>query len=130
MTPTDQAALNHLTQFLKRNPQILLAAYGKHAEGNEMQEFQSYCENPSNWQMLGPRPPIEDDYFKGNSIGVYIEGVTPNQYVEPTNTVPASKVAFMRYFAVLDEMSDCGFNLLEIKDGGFRVGQLADNWPE
>ena len=130
MTPTDQAALTYLAEFLKRNPQILKTAYGKNAEGNEMQEFQSYCENSSNWQMLGPRPPNEDDYFKGTSIGVYLEGSTPNEYVEPTNTVPAVKVAQMRYFAVLDEMSDCGFNLLEMKDGSFRVGQLADNWPE
>ena len=87
-------------------------------------------QNPSNWQMLGPRPPNEDDYCKGTSIGVYLEGSTPNEYLEPTNTVPAVKVAQMRYFAVLDEMSDCGFNLLEMKDGSFRVGQLADNWPE
>ena len=130
MTPTDQAALIYLTEFLKRNPQILEVAYGEHAEGNEMQEFQSYCEDRSNWQMLGPRRVTIDDYFKGSSIGVYEEGVTPNAYVEPTGTVPGSKVALMRYFAVLEEMSDCGFNLLEMKDGSFRVGQLADNWPE
>jgi hypothetical protein len=80
--------------------------------------------------MWGPRKPTVDDKDDRGRIGVYDKGVTPNQYVEPTNTVPAKTVAFMRYFVDRDEMSDMGFNLLELKTGEFRVGMLADNWPE
>lgn len=130
MTPTDQAALDYLTAFLKRNPQILQVAYGAHATEEEMQELIDHATNPASWDMWGPRKPTVDDKDDRGRIGVYDEGVTPNQYVEPTNTVPGKTVALMRYFVDRDEMSDMGFNLLELKTGEFRVGMLADNWPE
>ncbi len=131
MTPTDQAALNYLTEFLKRNPQILEAAYGgEDSKPEEVEELQAYSEDPANWNMRGPRPPIMDDYFIKRAIGVYDEGVDPGPFAEATNTVSARKVALMRYFYHQDMLSDCGFNLLEMKDGSFRMGTLADNWPE
>lgn len=130
MTPTDQAALDYLTAFLKRNPQILQVAYGAHATDEEMQELLDHATDPASWDMWGPRKPTVDDKDDRGRIGVYDEGVTPNQYVEPTNTVPGKTVALMRYFVDRNEMSDMGFNLLELKTGEFRVGMLADNWPE
>jgi len=131
MTSQDQAALVYLTGFLKRNPQILETAYGGiDSDVEEIKEIQAYSEDPANWEMFGPRPPIEDDYSRNGRMGVYDDGVEPNHYCEPTNSVPIEDVALMRYFRHLDETSDCGFNLLQLKTGEFRVGMLADNWPE
>ena len=130
MTLQDQAALEYLTAFLKRNPQILEMAYGEYGADEELAELQCAAEQPASWEMWGPRKPMSDDEFRRGQIGVYDEGVTPNQYAEPTNTVPRKTVALMRYFKHTDPESDMGFNLLELKTGEFRVGMLADNWPE
>ena len=125
MTPADQAALTCLTEFLRSNPQIIKTAYPSD-NPNEVSEFQTHAETASNWLMMGPRGPMPDDYFQGSNIGVYDHGVCPNRYCEPTAVVPAKAVAQMLYFYYNDEMSDLGFNVLEMKDGAFRVGRMAD----
>lgn len=74
---------------------------------------------------------MKDDEFPNKGcIGVYDEGVTPNRYLEATNSVPTHEIAMMRYFSYTDPMSDMGFNLLELADGTFRCGTLTDCWPD
>jgi len=79
MTLRDQAALEYLTEFLKRNPQILEMAYGGIDSDEELAELQRAAEQPASWEMLGPRKPMSDDEFRRGQIGVYDDGVTPNQ---------------------------------------------------
>lgn len=134
MDMNDTKALDFLISWLGNNPQILHAYYRPNMnDPNDVKEFaEALAEiaNPSSWDMMGPRKPMEDDEFGDGVIGYYAQGDAPNQYLEPTQVIPTKKVKLMRYFYLKDEMTDLGFHFLELKAGGYLVGHLTDNFYE
>lgn len=134
MNQNDTQALAYLISYLGNNPQILQGYYQPNmsdpVDVKEFSEALAQIQNPDNWDMMGPRKPMEDDEFKDGVIGYYGNGDTPNQYLEPTQVIPTQKVKLMRYFYLKDEMTDLGFRLLELKKGGYLVGHLTDNFYE
>lgn len=124
MNETDTQCLSTLVDFLTRNPQIIDTLYG------DDPALQTYVQDPNNWKM-GSSCKMKRDYCfpYDNKVGIYREGVAPNEYGEATGTIPYNKVKWMRYFRVLDQMSDLGMLVYELKDDTIVVGTHSDCDP-
>ena len=121
MTPVD-----FLVDTLGQNPQILQALYG---DDEDTADLQQDAVNANRWVVKTSRKATRDDCWpRDNYFGYYAYGLTPNQYGEPTAWTPYQNVAQIHYCVFDDEMSDLGFLVLEMKDGGFLLGSHVDAW--
>ena len=124
MTDIDIKCLNHLVEFLTRNSQIVSTLYGPDAA------FQTYVQDPNHWKMGSScKMTLDHCWPYDDRVGIYQEGATPNRYGEATATIPYKDVRWARYFYVLDEMSDLGMLVYELRDGTIVVGTHSDCDP-
>ena len=123
MTDIDLKCLDHLVSFLTGNPQIIKTLYGDPA-------LQTYVQDPNHWKMGSSCKMTPDHCFPyENRVGIYQDGATPNRYGEATATIPYKDVRWARYFYTLDEMSDLGMLVYELRDGTIVVGTHSDCDP-
>lgn len=126
MSKSTKDCKDFLVGFFKDNPQIMKTLFGLNDPGEEA-ETQAFVTTAANWKRVSKRRPDEDDVkpMDETKVGIFKSGAQPNRYCETTDSVPVSRVEWVREFRCGDD-TDIGFLVIEMKDGTLHLGPHRD----